>query len=212
MEDFEKNTFILDIYTCIAMDLKPFFLNVTFSADDDRQMIKMLWEQCVPKSFYDFIKQPENFEYLVSQNVSFKTLNSIIKKFVASGQHMQALKNCFAAYYSTYQYVYSMLFPKYHTQNNKFGMKNKTKFMLRYEKWRSVQLGKTPFNFKVEDQTKRHAFEQKPINIDNSEDSKKTIPDTKKVFPTPPPQPSLTLMLQRWLVWLNLIKSILFER
>ena len=76
-----------------------------------------------------------------------------------SGQNMRALKNSFAAYYSTFQYVYLMLFPKYYTQNNKFGMKNKIKFALCYEQWRSVQIGKNPFNFTIEDQVKRHAFE-----------------------------------------------------
>ena len=150
----------------------------------------MLWEQCVPRSFYDFIKQPENFEVLLSQNVSFKTVNGLIQKFAIYGQNMRALENSFAVYYSTFQYVYSMLFPKYYTQNNKFRMKNKIKFALCYEQYRSAQIGKNPFNFTVEDQVKRHAFEQKPIIIDDIKEDMKTIPDKTKIFLAPPPQPS----------------------
>ena len=56
----------------MALDLKPFFLHATYSEEEDREMIKMLWGQCVPKAFFNFIKQPDNFEYLLSQNVSFK--------------------------------------------------------------------------------------------------------------------------------------------
>ena len=49
------------------MDLKQFFLHATFSEDEDRDMINMLWGQCVPKAFFDFIKQTDNFECLLSQ-------------------------------------------------------------------------------------------------------------------------------------------------
>ena len=82
-EDFDKSNFILDVFTYLALDLKPFFLHATYAEDEDREMIKMLWGQCVPKSFYDFIKLPDNFEYLLSQNVSFKGVNALINKFAS---------------------------------------------------------------------------------------------------------------------------------
>ena len=118
----------------MALDLKPFFLHATYSEEEDREMIKMFWGQCVPKACFDFIKQPDNFEYLLSQNVSFKGVNAIFQNFASQANNWIGLKNCFAAYYSTYQYVYSMLFPKYYTTNNKFGMKNGIKFALCYER------------------------------------------------------------------------------
>ena len=106
------------------MDLKQFFLHATFSEDEDRDMIKMLWGQCIPKTFFNFIKQPDNFEYLLSQNVSFKGVNALVQKFASQPNNWLGLKNCFVVYYSTYQYVYSMLFPKYYSENNKYGMEN----------------------------------------------------------------------------------------
>ena len=90
----------------------------------------MLWNQCVPPAFYSFAKQPENFEYLLSQNVSFREVNEIVMKFVSlEYQNGHDLTNYFT-YYSTNQYIYSMLFPKYYSQNNKYGFKNKIKFAL----------------------------------------------------------------------------------
>ena len=107
------------------MDLKPFFLHATFNEEKDREMILMLWNQCVPPAFYSFVKQPENLEYLLSQNVSFRVVNEIVAKFVALEiQNGHDLVNYFTTYYSTYQYIYSMLFPKYYRQNNKYGLKN----------------------------------------------------------------------------------------
>ena len=104
-----------------------------------------------------------------------------------------------------------MLFPKYCTQNNKFGMENRIKFALCYERWRSTQqLSKNLFNFKAEKEpdnfeVERHNFEQKPIVIDDDVELKADVPDTKKPLatkiskvdatdgkenvPTPPPPP-----------------------
>ena len=48
-----------------------------------------------------------------------------------------------------------MLFPKYYSQNNKHGMRNKIKFALCYDKWlatkKNEQIAKNPFNFNVSD-------------------------------------------------------------
>ena len=101
----------------------------------------MLWNQCVPPAFYSFVKQPENFEYLLSQNVSFRGVNEIVMKFVAlEFQNGHDLVSYFTNYYSNYQYIYSMLFPKYYSQNNKHGMRNTIKFAL--DKKKNDQIGK----------------------------------------------------------------------
>ena len=107
----------------------------------------MLWNQCVPPAFYSFVKQPENFEYLLSQNVSFRGVNEIVMKFVAlEFQNGHDLVSYFINYYSNYQYIYSMLFPKYYNQNNKHGMRNTIKFALCYGNWlatkKNDQIGK----------------------------------------------------------------------
>ena len=154
-------------------------------------MVLMLWNQCVPPNFYQFVKRPEIFEYLLSQNVSFRGVNDIVKKFALEPQNWHDLKNCFTAYYSTYQYIYLMLFPKYYSQNNKFGSKNKMKFALCYDRWmankKQEQLGKNPFNFKVPDDfeiIQRHDYEQTPIKIDNDGVFRADVPDTRKPLQT----------------------------
>ena len=44
-KDFVHAGFIIDMLTYIVMDLKPFFLNTAYSEEENRDMIKMLWEK-----------------------------------------------------------------------------------------------------------------------------------------------------------------------
>ena len=61
------------------MDLKPFFLSISYCDVEDRDMIKILWEECIPQGYYNFLKRPENFETLNSINVTFKDVKKMIK-------------------------------------------------------------------------------------------------------------------------------------
>ena len=72
-------------------------------------------------------------------------------------------------------------------------MKNKIKFALCYERWRIAnqsQLGKNPFNYKVENRPDNfeiiqcHEYEQKPIEIDNDVEFRDNVPDAKKPLTT----------------------------
>ena len=153
---------------------------------------------------------PGNFKYLLCQNVFFKGVKAILQQYASQPNNWLGLKNCFVVYYTTYQYIYSMLFPKYYSQNNKFGMKNRIKFALCSQRWRAKQqLAKNPFNFDVGNRPnplqvmERHEYEQKPIVIDDDIKFKTDAPDTKKKqqvdardggnkenIPPPPPPPA----------------------
>ena len=41
-KDFDRKNFILDAFTYLTTDLKPFFLHATFNEENDREMILML--------------------------------------------------------------------------------------------------------------------------------------------------------------------------
>ena len=66
----------------IIMDLKPSFLNTTYAEQESRDMIKMLWERCFPKTFYEHIKKPENFMLLNSEKRTFKHAKNIVHSYV----------------------------------------------------------------------------------------------------------------------------------
>ena len=81
-KDFVNAGFIIDMLTYIVMDLKPFFLSTTYAEQENRDMIKMLWEKCLPKRFYDHVKTAENFTLLNSEKVSFKQAKGIVHSYV----------------------------------------------------------------------------------------------------------------------------------
>ena len=52
-KDFQNANFIIDMLSYIAMHLKPFFLATTYSDPEQQDMVKMLWEKCLPGKFYE---------------------------------------------------------------------------------------------------------------------------------------------------------------
>lgn len=78
-----------------------------------------------PQSLHDYIKKPDNFEKLYSGNTSFKEINHIIKCFVSISKYYDGLHRFLKIFSNTYQYIYSMLFPKCYVDNDRFGMQDK---------------------------------------------------------------------------------------
>ena len=81
-KDFSNICFVPDALTYIAMDMKPFFLQTTYFDIEDREMIRMLWEEYLPERYYNYIKQPENFELLHSPKLTFKQVKDLIGAYL----------------------------------------------------------------------------------------------------------------------------------
>ena len=80
-----------------------------------------------------------------------------------------------------------MLFPLNYLQTNKYGRKIRNGFSLCYSEWLNDKfkkeheqkyLAKNPFNFSVDENIKRHPFEQKPITAVVDSSNKENIPPT----------------------------------
>ena len=56
-DDFKNLSFIADPLSFITMDLKPFFKKMTYRDENDIEMIKMLWEDCLPNSYLLYLKK-----------------------------------------------------------------------------------------------------------------------------------------------------------
>ena len=161
----------------IVMNLKPFFLATTYSDSEQQDMVKMLWEKCLPNKFYEHVKKPKNFEILNSGKINFKQAKEIVYAYVQLPDVWQELLKYVAKNQSIYQYTYSLLFPIKYLQSNKYGIKVRNGFSLCYSEWLNDKfkkeqeqkyVGKNPFNFAVYENETRHPFEQKPIK-DNFE-------------------------------------------
>ena len=60
-KDFPNTNFVIDMLSYIRLYIKPFFLTVSYSDREQQDMVKMLWEKCLPHRFYEHFKSPENF-------------------------------------------------------------------------------------------------------------------------------------------------------
>ena len=91
-----------------------------------------MWEQCIPNELYTFIRLDENCKSLSTIDNTFQNSNAIVKKFIENGGNLDKLQK----YWVMYQYIYSLLFPRCYTQNNKFGVQNKVSFTLHFIEWK----------------------------------------------------------------------------
>ena len=165
-KDLSNICFIIDVFSFITMDLKPFFLSHCYFDVEDREMIKMLWEECISQGYYYYVKKLENFEIINSTKAAFKDVKKIVQNYLTQPNTWSEIIRYFSSYYGIYQYVYSLLFPKSYA-NTSMGQQNKIKFFLCFERWRAQkreeQTAKNPFNFAVAEEIITHPFEQKPI-------------------------------------------------
>ena len=159
------------------MHLKPFFLATTYSEPEQQDMVKMLWEKCLPGKYYKHVKKPENFEILNSGKINFKQAKQTVHAYVQLPDVWQEQLKYIVKNQSIYQYTYSLLFPLNYLQSNKYGIKVRNGFSLCYSEWLNDKFkkeqeqnyrAKNPFNFEVYENKTRHTFEQKPIK-DNFE-------------------------------------------
>ena len=81
-KDFSNVCFVADALTYITMDLKPFFLSTTYHDLKDKEMIRMLWKECLPQGYCNYIKRPENFDLLHSPKITFKQVKDLIGAYI----------------------------------------------------------------------------------------------------------------------------------
>ena len=185
-KDFQNANFVIDMLSYILLYIKSFFLTVAYSDREQQDMVKMLWEKCLPIRFY---------EHINSGKLNFNHAKQIVLSYVLQPDIWQELIKTVIKNQVIYQYIYSMLFPLNYLQTNKYGIKIRNGFSLCYSEWlndkfknehKQKHLAKNPFNFGVDENIKRHPFEQKPITtvVDSS--------NKENVRPTPLNSPSMS--------------------
>ena len=178
-KDLKDGSFVIDLLCYFTMDVKSFFLNSTYFEDESREMILMLWNECLPANYLNYLKKPENFELLHNPKLTFKNVKNLVKNYIASQNLFFELTQYMRKHHHMYQYVYSFLFSTYYTQSNEHGLKSKIMFTMCFDSWKKKKngknLGKNPFNFHVDGDV--NPYGQRPLNDD---EFRADIVDTKK--------------------------------
>ena len=53
--DFHNNSFIIDILSFLVQNFNPVNLDIKHDNDKEREMVKFLWDECVPHDFVSFL-------------------------------------------------------------------------------------------------------------------------------------------------------------
>ena len=68
-EDVADNNFTFDTITLLTKNINPFSLERKIVDAKNRDIIYMLWDECIEKTFYKHICENDNFIYLNGKNV-----------------------------------------------------------------------------------------------------------------------------------------------
>lgn len=68
-----------------------------------RIMLYMLWETCVPSSFYQFICEPDNFIWIVTMYTIPKTTDIVFKYVCENLNNYREPRACFEKYFKIYR-------------------------------------------------------------------------------------------------------------
>ena len=182
-DDFANANFILDVFILLVQNTNVFPVDRKFSSQNDQQMIYMLWEKCVPSSFYKFLCQTKNFMYMNGLEVLHPKVTEIVMQYLKSDpKSIEEFIVYFNKFQQIYQYACSMLFVKFSVQNQKCGIDSRAFFMLHFKDWqdkkrRRKDIGKSAEAYVARREEDINEFKQKLINPD--EQSKLQYPYVK---------------------------------
>ena len=86
-KDIVDKNFCFDTYVLITKNINRFLLERKISDQPKHEMIYLLWKECMPVDFFNFIYKKENFSYLNSKNVLDPKVSDIVWKFIKEDEN-----------------------------------------------------------------------------------------------------------------------------
>ena len=140
-KDFYIENLILDVYVLLLKNLNPFSLNRKVIDKKKRDMVNMLWRECIPLKFYNYIHEDKNFIHLNDKDVDYPQILKIVGEFMDHRkQNLRMLQEYLTQYKDMYQCVYSHVFPEIYTSSEKRGFDIKSNFHILFKSYQDKQL------------------------------------------------------------------------
>ena len=133
-EDFVDNNFTFNTITLITKNINPFSLERNIVDAKKRDIIYMLWDECIEKTFYKHICENDNFVSLSDKNVLYsKTAQIVLNYLNKDTNNIVLLRRCLQNHMKTIQFVYSRCFPEIYSLIDKRGINFKSEFLLTFK-------------------------------------------------------------------------------
>ena len=164
--DFQKTNFVVDILSFMVYNCNPTNLEIKLETEKEREMIKFLWDACVPNDFTKYLLQQKQFNIISQTNLTYQKSNKIVLNYLVknSAEKLVQLKYKLNEKFNLVHYIYSALYAKIYNRINHFGIKRKNDFDYQFQIWRKEKqtknLGKEPINYL---NRKVNKEEQKPL-------------------------------------------------
>ena len=135
--DFHNNSFIIDILSFLVQNFNPVNLDIKHDNDKEREMVKFLWDECVPHYFVSFSYKEKQYNEVSQTNLTYQKANNIVKEYLSEDvNRINHLKFKIKDKFELIHYVYSLLFSKIYNRTNNFGIKRKNEFDFNFQLWK----------------------------------------------------------------------------
>ena len=133
----------------------------------NRDIIYILWDECIEKTFYKHICENDNFIYLNGKNVLYsKTAQIVLDYFNKDAFNIVRLRKCLQNHMKTIQFVYSRCFPEIYSLIDKHGINLKSEFLLTFKLWKDKK------TFSTISTNEKKSEDEQPLEKKIQEDGK----------------------------------------
>ena len=110
-------------------NLNPKNLERKLEIEKERDIVKFLWDECIPHDFVRYMYKQNNYIEISKPNLTYQKANNIVKNYVLEeSNRINLLKFKIEEKLPLIHYIYSMLFSKIYNRTNNFGIPNKNNF------------------------------------------------------------------------------------
>ena len=88
-------------------------LDIKLEIDKERDMVKFVWDECIPHEFISFLYKEKQYNEISQTNLTYQKANNIVKEFLFEGSNrINHLKYKILERFDLIHYVYLLLFSK----------------------------------------------------------------------------------------------------
>ena len=159
----------------MVQNVNPISLDLKLDTEKEQDMIKFMWDKCIPHEFVSFIYKQKNYNQISRPNLTYKKANNIVKEYLFEDiNRMSHLNYKIKEKLDLIHFIYLLLLSKIYNSTNSFGIEKKNNFDFNIQTWKNKksqkQLSTTnvlstandPANY---ENWQVEKYEQIPINI-----------------------------------------------
>ena len=75
-------SFIIGILSFLVQNFNPVNLDIKLDIDKERDMVKFVWDECIPHEFFSFLYKEKQYHEISQINLTYQKANNIVKEYL----------------------------------------------------------------------------------------------------------------------------------